>query len=66
VLGSCAAWLTLARFSTGMTGSGTPSVVPPTYALILAGATALALVATMIPARIVLRRNPAEDINARQ
>lgn len=66
VLGSCAAALTLARFSAGMTGSGTPSVVPVTYALILAGATALGLVATMIPARMVLRRNPAEDISARQ
>jgi putative ABC transport system permease protein len=66
VLGSGTAWLTLARFSTGMTGSGTPGVAPRTYALILAGATALGLVATMIPARIVLRRNPAEDINARQ
>jgi putative ABC transport system permease protein len=65
-LGTGAGWLTLTGFSRGMAGSATPSIVPGTYALILAGATALGLVATVVPARIVLRRNPAEDINGRQ
>jgi putative ABC transport system permease protein len=64
-LGTSAAWLTLTGFSRGMTGSGTPGIVPGTYALILAGATTLGLVATVVPARFVLRPNPAEEINVR-
>lgn len=66
VLGTGAAWLTLSGFSSGMVGSATPGVVPGTYVLVLAGAIALGLVATVVPARIVLRRNPAEDIDGRQ
>lgn len=65
-VGTGAAWLTLAGFSRGMTGSGVPVVVPGSYALILAGAVALGLVATVLPARRVLRRNPAEEISARR
>ncbi len=61
-LGTGAAWLTLAAFSAGMVGSDTPSIVFATYAVILAGATALGLVATVVPARMVLRRNAVEDL----
>ena len=54
-LGTSAAWLTLTGFSRGMTGSSTPGIVPGTYALILAGATTLGLVATVVPAGFALR-----------
>ena len=65
-LGTGAAWMALSGFSGGMTGSSVPVIVPGTYALIVAGAIALGLVATAVPARFVLRRNPAEEINARR
>ncbi|HXT93876.1 MAG TPA: FtsX-like permease family protein [Trebonia sp.] len=65
-LGTGAAWMALTGFSGGMTGSGMPVIVPGTYALIVAGAISLGLVATAIPARLVLRRNPAEEISARR
>jgi putative ABC transport system permease protein len=66
VLGTGAAMLTLTGFSTGMLGSRTPCIAGGTYALILAGAIALGLVATAVPARMVLRRNPAMEINGRR
>jgi putative ABC transport system permease protein len=66
VLGTGAALLTLTGFSTGMPGSGTPGIAGGTYALILAGATGLGLVATAVPARMVLRRNPAMEISGRR
>ncbi|HEY7265836.1 MAG TPA: FtsX-like permease family protein [Trebonia sp.] len=66
VLGTGAALLTLTGFSTGMLGSGTPDIAGGTYALILAGATVLGLLATAVPARMVLRRNPAMEINGRR
>ncbi len=62
-LGTAAAWLTLDGFSEGMVGSGAPAFILTTYALVLAGATALGLVGTALPARMVLRRQPAEDIH---
>jgi putative ABC transport system permease protein len=62
-LGTGAAWLTLSGFSRGMVGAGAPAFVLTTYALVLAGATALTLIGTVVPARMVLRRHPAEDIN---
>ncbi|GAA4958433.1 ABC transporter permease [Actinoplanes utahensis] len=65
-LGTGAALLTLTGFSTGMVGSSTPSISLGTYAVVLLGALGLGLVATILPARMVLRRNPAEDINGRQ
>ena len=64
-LGTGAAWMALTGFSRGMTGSGMPVIVPGTYVLIVAGAISLGLVATAVPARFVLRRNPAEEISAR-
>jgi putative ABC transport system permease protein len=66
VLGTGAAMLTLTGLSTGMLGSRTPCIAGGTYALILAGAIALGLVATAVPARMVLRRNPAMEINGRR
>ncbi|MFI6346397.1 FtsX-like permease family protein [Streptomyces sp. NPDC050560] len=66
VLGTGAAWLTLSGFSLGMVGSASPGVTPGTYFLVLLGAVLLGLVGSVIPARLVLRRNPAEDINGRQ
>ena len=66
LLGTGAALLTLTGFSTGMVGSSTPDISLVTYALIVLGALGLGLIATVLPARTVLRRNPAEDINGRQ
>ena len=62
VVGTGVALLTLTGFSTGVVGSSTPSIAGGTYALVLAGAVALGLVATVLPARVALRRNPAEDV----
>ncbi|WP_255948326.1 ABC transporter permease [Streptomyces odontomachi] len=66
VLGTGAAWLTLSGFSVGMVGSASPGIVPGSYLLVLVGAIALGMVGTVVPARFVMRRNPAEDINGRQ
>jgi putative ABC transport system permease protein len=63
-LGTGAAWITLAAFSWGMTGSAVPVIVPGTYALIVAAATTLGLAGTAVPAQFVLRRHPAEEISA--
>lgn len=63
-LGTGTAWITLAAFSGGMTGSATPVIVPGTYALIVVAAATLGLVGTAVPARFVLRRHPAEEISA--
>ena len=65
-LGTGAALMALTAFSGGMTSSGVPVIVPGTYALIVAGAVALGLVATAVPGRFVLRRNPADEISAKQ
>ncbi|MFE3450554.1 FtsX-like permease family protein [Nonomuraea sp. NPDC059194] len=66
VLGSAVALVTLMAFSTGMTGSATPSVPPLTYLAVVAGAAALALAATAIPGRFALSTPPAEAIGARE
>ncbi len=62
-LGTAAAWLTLSSFSAGIVGSRTPTVVPWIYGLVVAGAIALGLIGTELPARMVLRRNPAEEVS---
>src|SRR5206468_9019585 len=59
VLGTVAALLTLTGFSAGMTGSASPSVDPVVYGLILLGAIVLAVLATVLPARMTLRNNAA-------
>lgn len=65
-LGTGIALLTLTAFSVGMTGSAAPYVPPATYLTIVAFAAALALVATVLPARLALRTNPADAIGARE
>ncbi|WP_199826310.1 FtsX-like permease family protein [Streptomyces sp. SBT349] len=54
-LGTAISLATLSAFSTGMTGEASPSFSPGVWAAIAAGATALALVATAVPARLALR-----------
>jgi putative ABC transport system permease protein len=66
VLGTGIALLTLTAFSIGMTGSAAPYVPPVTYLTIVAFAAALALVATVLPARLALRSNPADAIGSRE
>ncbi|MCK2221774.1 ABC transporter permease [Actinomadura sp. ATCC 31491] len=65
VLGTGVALVTLAAFGAGMTGSATPSVPPVAYALVIAATAGLALVATAVPARLVLRVRPAEAVTGR-
>ncbi|MFD1542016.1 ABC transporter permease [Nonomuraea guangzhouensis] len=64
-LGTGIALVTLAAFSTGMTGSVVPHIPPLTYLAVIAAAAALALLATALPARLVLSRRPVELIGAR-
>ncbi|MEU4234074.1 ABC transporter permease [Nonomuraea sp. NPDC026600] len=64
-LGTGIALITLAAFSTGMTGSVVPHIPPLTYLAVIAAAAALALLATALPARLVLSRRPVEMIGAR-
>jgi putative ABC transport system permease protein len=66
LLGGGIALLTLAAFSRGMTGSAVPHVPPGTCLAVIGAAAALALTATALPARIVLRRHPAEAVGARE
>ncbi|MFG1682851.1 FtsX-like permease family protein [Nonomuraea sp. NPDC049269] len=64
-LGTGIALITLVAFSTGMTGSVVPHIPPLTYLAVIAAAAALALLATALPARLVLSRRPVELIGAR-
>jgi putative ABC transport system permease protein len=66
VLGTGIALLTLTAFSVGMTGSAAPYVPPVTYLTIVAVAATLAVVATVLPARLALRSNPAEAVGSRE
>ncbi|MEV2268927.1 ABC transporter permease [Nonomuraea africana] len=65
-LGTGVSLVTLSAFSRGMTGSALPSVPPLTYLAVVAVAAALALAATALPARLVLRRRPDGAIGARE
>jgi putative ABC transport system permease protein len=65
-LGTGISLLTLTAFSIGMTGSASPYAPPVTYLTIVALATVLALVATVLPARLALRSNPADAIGGRE
>ncbi|MGW3350666.1 FtsX-like permease family protein [Nonomuraea rubra] len=64
VTGTVVAVVTLAAFGAGMTGSAVPYVPPAAYALVIAAATALALLATALPARLALRTRPAEAVSS--
>jgi putative ABC transport system permease protein len=66
VLGTGIGLLTLSAFSAGMTGSAVPYVPAATYLAIVALAATLALTATILPARLALRSNPAEAIGERE
>lgn len=66
VLGTAIAWGTLSSYASGMTGTGTPHAPAPTLLAILALATGLALTATVLPARLALRANPADTIGTKE
>ncbi|MER7500952.1 FtsX-like permease family protein [Nonomuraea pusilla] len=65
VTGTAVALVTLAAFSRGMTGSALPYVPLPAYLAVVGSAAALALAATLLPARVVLRARPVEALGAR-
>ncbi|UGQ15069.1 ABC transporter permease [Yinghuangia sp. ASG 101] len=66
VLGTAIAWLTLSAYARGMTGTGTVYAPPLTCCVILGAAAALAVTATVLPARLLLRANAAEAIGVRE
>ncbi|MGV9309559.1 FtsX-like permease family protein [Nonomuraea sp. NPDC003727] len=66
VAGTVIALITLSAFSLGMTGSAVPSIAPVTYACVIAAAAVLALAATVVPARLVLRRRPSDAVASRE
>ncbi|WP_433258679.1 FtsX-like permease family protein [Streptosporangium sp. CA-135522] len=65
-IGTVISLVTLAAFSVGMTGSVLPYVPPYTYLAVVAAVTALALVATAVPARFTLRVRPTDALGARE
>ncbi|MGI5288163.1 FtsX-like permease family protein [Nonomuraea polychroma] len=65
-IGTGISLVTVTAFSVGMTGSATPYLPPLTYLGVIAAAAALALIATVIPARLALRTHPAEALGARE
>ncbi|MFV2174084.1 FtsX-like permease family protein [Actinomadura sp. LOL_016] len=66
ILGTTIAWVTLTSYSTGMTGSGTPHVPIPGLLAVVGATGVLAVLATTLPARLILRRPPADVIGARE
>ncbi|MCT9929794.1 ABC transporter permease [Planotetraspora sp. A-T 1434] len=65
-VGTAISLVTLAAFSVGMTGSAQPYVPMPAYVAVVASAAALAIAATALPARLVLRARPVEAIGAHE
>ncbi|WP_245869786.1 FtsX-like permease family protein [Actinomadura meyerae] len=66
VLGTAIAYATLTAFNTGMVGSGGPHI-PLTGLVAIVGAMgALAVLATTLPARLAMRRPPADALGARE
>lgn len=65
-IGTGIALITLTAFSKGMTGSAAPHIPLPTYLGVIGAAGALALAATVLPARLALRSIPAEAISSRE
>lgn len=66
VLATIASWSTLTAFSIGMTGRATLTVEPLTYAGRVFGSVLLGAVALLLPARTMLRRNPADEMTSGQ
>lgn len=65
-LGGAVAWATLTAYSLGMTGTGTVHAPLAGCLAIAAAGAGLAYAATAVPARLVLRRNPAEALGGRE
>lgn len=66
LLGTAIALVTLGAFGKGMTGSLLPYVPLQAYLAVIATVAALALAATLIPARFALRARPADALGARE
>ncbi|GAA4604986.1 FtsX-like permease family protein [Actinoallomurus liliacearum] len=66
VLGTAVTLVTLAAFGAGMIGSAAPYVPPVTYLAVIGTAAVLALLATVLPARLALAARPADAIGSRQ
>ncbi|WP_211370055.1 ABC transporter permease [Nonomuraea turkmeniaca] len=66
VIGTGISLVTVTAFSVGMTGSAAPYLPPLTYLAVIAAPAALALIATVIPARFALRVHPTEALGARE
>ncbi|GCD98462.1 ABC transporter permease [Embleya hyalina] len=64
-LGSLVAYATLTAYSMGMTKSASPYAPPLTYATVVVVAAVLALLSTVVPARVALRGNPADTMGLR-
>ncbi|WP_449063775.1 FtsX-like permease family protein [Planomonospora algeriensis] len=62
-VGTVISLATLTAFSLGMTGSARPHVPPPAYLAVVASVAVLALAATALPVRLVLRTRPADAIS---
>ncbi|GAA4619817.1 FtsX-like permease family protein [Actinoallomurus vinaceus] len=65
-LGTVVALVTLAAFAAGMVGSAAPYVPPVTFLGVIGTASALALIATVLPARLALAARPADVIGSRE
>ncbi|MEV0404458.1 FtsX-like permease family protein [Actinoallomurus sp. NPDC050550] len=66
VLGTAVALVTLAAFAAGMVGSAAPYVPPATFLGVIGTAAVLALIATVLPARLALAARPADVIGSRE
>ncbi|MEU0567668.1 FtsX-like permease family protein [Nonomuraea sp. NPDC005983] len=66
VIGTGIALLTLSAFSMGMTDSPVPHIPPLGYLAVVVTAAALALLATVLPARAALTGRPADALGARE
>ncbi|WP_214319577.1 FtsX-like permease family protein [Nonomuraea sediminis] len=66
LIGTAIALVTLGAFGKGMTGSLLPYVPPQAYLAVIATVAALALAATLIPARFALRARPADALGTRE
>lgn len=66
VLAAIASWATLTGFSIGMAGEAIPIIVPLTCAGLVLGALLLGGIALFLPARALLRRNPADEMTSGQ
>ncbi|HEX2313651.1 MAG TPA: FtsX-like permease family protein [Thermomonospora sp.] len=64
-VGTAVAFATLSSFAAGMVGTPLPYAPPLACLGIVAVVTVLALAATALPARVVLRANPADVVRAR-